>query len=112
MNVGELPEMDPYKEVAHQGKVPPLSHAYMPDPMELDEHVPVYVSEPKHPEYHAQLNDDIQVEDQPYTDDASLTAESPGYIADSDSMKEDTNEDSVDYPDEPEDGEEDDDKDP
>ncbi|GJR67238.1 hypothetical protein Tco_0013303, partial [Tanacetum coccineum] len=45
-----------------------------------------------------------QVEDQPYTDDASLTAESPGYIADSDSMEED----SIDYLDEPKD----DDKDP
>nr|GEV39206.1 hypothetical protein [Tanacetum cinerariifolium] len=52
-----------------------------------------------------------QVEDQPYPDDALLTAESPGYIADSDSMEEDTDEDSIDYPDEPEDGEEDDDED-
>ncbi|GKD91117.1 hypothetical protein Tco_1366624 [Tanacetum coccineum] len=53
-----------------------------------------------------------QVEDQPYTDDASLTAESPGYIADSDSMEED----SIDYLDEPKDDdkdlEEDDDEDP
>nr|GFC12829.1 hypothetical protein [Tanacetum cinerariifolium] len=31
--------------------------------MELDEHVLVYVSEPEHPEYHAPLDDDIQVED-------------------------------------------------
>ncbi|GKC83999.1 hypothetical protein Tco_1139716, partial [Tanacetum coccineum] len=35
------------------------------------------------------------------------TAESPGYIADSDSMEEDTDEDSIDYPDEPEDDDED-----
>ncbi|GKF30073.1 hypothetical protein Tco_0096415, partial [Tanacetum coccineum] len=49
---------------------------------------------------------------QPYADDASPTAESPGYIADSDSMEEDTDEDSIDYPDEPEDGEEDDDENP
>nr|GEX10434.1 hypothetical protein [Tanacetum cinerariifolium] len=53
-----------------------------------------------------------QVEDQPYTNDASLTAESLGYIAGLDSMDEDTDEDSIDYPDEPEDGEEDDDEDP
>ncbi|GJS76081.1 hypothetical protein Tco_0725962 [Tanacetum coccineum] len=91
--------------------------AYVLDPMELDEYVPVYVPEPEHPEYHVPLDDDIQVEDQPYADDASPTAESPGYIADSDSMKEDTDEDSIDYPDEPEDGkededEEDDDEDP
>nr|GEZ65440.1 hypothetical protein [Tanacetum cinerariifolium] len=31
--------------------------------MESDEHVPVYVPEPKHPEYHAPSDDDIQVED-------------------------------------------------
>nr|GEV70173.1 hypothetical protein [Tanacetum cinerariifolium] len=80
--------------------------------MELDEHVPVYDTEPKHLEYHAPSDDDIQVKDQPYTDDASPTAESPGYIADSDSMEEDTDEDSIDYLDEPKDGKEDDDEDP
>nr|GEU35876.1 putative reverse transcriptase domain-containing protein [Tanacetum cinerariifolium] len=90
MNAGELPKMDPYKEVAQQRKVPPLSHAYVPDPIELDEHV----------------------EDQPYADDASPTAESLGYIADLDSMEEDTDEDSIDYPDEPEDDNEDLEEDP
>ncbi|GKG01837.1 hypothetical protein Tco_0306542, partial [Tanacetum coccineum] len=103
---------DPYEEVAQQGQVPLLSPAYMPNPIELDEHVPVYVPEPEHQEYHAPSNDDIQVKDQPYVDDASPTAESPGYIADSDSIEEDTYEDSIDYLDEHEDGEEDDDKDP
>ncbi|GJS87357.1 hypothetical protein Tco_0769993 [Tanacetum coccineum] len=107
MNVGELPEMDPYEEVAQQGQAPPLSPAYVPDPIELDEHVPVYVPEPEHPEHHVPSDDDIQVEDQPYAEDASPTAESPGYIADSDSMEEDTDEDSIDYPDEPEDDDED-----
>nr|GEZ88943.1 putative reverse transcriptase domain-containing protein [Tanacetum cinerariifolium] len=63
MNVGELLEMDPYKEVAQQGQVHPLSPAYIPDPMQLDKHAPVYVPEPQHPKYHAPLNDDIQVED-------------------------------------------------
>ncbi|GKF09754.1 hypothetical protein Tco_0043978 [Tanacetum coccineum] len=100
VNVGELLEMDPYEEVAQQGQAPPLSPAYVPDPMELDEHVPVYVSEP---EYHAPSDDDIQVEDQPYADDASPTAESPRHIADLESMEED----SIDYPDEPEDDDED-----
>ncbi|GKG54713.1 hypothetical protein Tco_0560368, partial [Tanacetum coccineum] len=71
-----------------------------------------YVSEPEHPEYHALSDDDIQVENQPYADDVSPTAESPEYIADSDLMKEDTNADSIDYPDESEDGEEDNDEDP
>nr|GEV17834.1 hypothetical protein [Tanacetum cinerariifolium] len=31
--------------------------------MELDEHVPIHVLEPKHPEYHASSDDDIQVKD-------------------------------------------------
>ncbi|GKC95360.1 hypothetical protein Tco_1160802, partial [Tanacetum coccineum] len=59
-------------------------------------------------EYLVPSDDDMQVEDQPYTDNASPTAESPRYIDDSDSIEEDTDEDSIDYPDEPED----DDKDP
>ncbi|GJU62283.1 hypothetical protein Tco_1244118, partial [Tanacetum coccineum] len=112
VNAGELSKMDPYEEVTQQGQAPPLSPTYVPDPIELDEHVPVYVPEPEHPEYHVPSDDDIQVEDQPYADDASPTAESPRYIADSDSMEEDTDEDSIDYPDKPEDGKEDDDKDP
>ncbi|GKD45529.1 hypothetical protein Tco_1270174 [Tanacetum coccineum] len=89
-----------------------MSPTYVPDPIELDEHVPVYVPEPEHPEYNAPSDDGIQVEDQPYADNDSPTAKSPGYIADSDLMEEDTDEDSIDYPDEPEDGKEDDDEDP
>ncbi|GJW70171.1 hypothetical protein Tco_0127088, partial [Tanacetum coccineum] len=112
VNADEIPDMEPYEEVAKQGQAHPMSLAYVPDPMELDEHAPVYVPEPEHPEYHAPSDDDIQVEDQPYADDASPTAGSPGYIADSDSMEEDTDADSIDYPDEPEDGEEDEDEDP
>ncbi|GJS14382.1 putative reverse transcriptase domain-containing protein [Tanacetum coccineum] len=91
-----------------EGQAHPLPPAYVPDPTELDEHVPVYVPEPEHPEYHAPSDDDVQVEDQPYADDASPTAESPGYIADSESMEED----SIDYLDEPEDGDEDPEEDP
>ncbi|GKE75376.1 hypothetical protein Tco_1537417, partial [Tanacetum coccineum] len=78
VNADELPEMDPYEEVAQQGQEHPLLPAYVPDLMGLDEHVPVYVPEPEHPEYHAPSDDDIQVEDQPYAADASPTAESPG----------------------------------
>ncbi|GJX61290.1 hypothetical protein Tco_0294190 [Tanacetum coccineum] len=77
----------------------------------MDEHVPVYVPKPEHPEYHTPSDDDILVEDQPYADNASPAAELPGYIADSDSMEEDTDEDSNNYLDKPEDGDEDDDKD-
>nr|GEY80353.1 hypothetical protein [Tanacetum cinerariifolium] len=64
MNADEFPEMDPYEEVAQQEQAHPLSPAYVPDPMELDEPVPVYVPEPEHPEYHAPSDDDIQVEDE------------------------------------------------
>ncbi|GJT41321.1 putative reverse transcriptase domain-containing protein [Tanacetum coccineum] len=111
VNACEIPELDPYKEVAQQGQAHPLSSTYVLDPMELDEHVPVYVPEPEHPEYHAPSDDDIKVEDQPNADDASPTAESPGYIADTDTMEEDTDEGSIDYLDEPKDSEEDDNED-
>nr|GEW51984.1 retrotransposon protein, putative, Ty3-gypsy subclass [Tanacetum cinerariifolium] len=93
VNIGEFSEMDLYEEVSQQGQVHPLSPTYITNPMELDEHVLVYDLEPEHPEYHAPSDDDIQVKDQPYADDASSTAESPGYIADSDSMEEDGDED-------------------
>nr|GEY30832.1 retrotransposon protein, putative, Ty3-gypsy subclass [Tanacetum cinerariifolium] len=63
MNAGEIPKIDPYEEVSQQGPADPLSPAYVPDPMELDEHVSVYILKPEHPEYHAQSDDDIQVED-------------------------------------------------
>nr|GEU66544.1 hypothetical protein [Tanacetum cinerariifolium] len=59
--------------------------------------------------------DDIQVKDQPHADDASPTVESPGYIADSDSMGEDDDEDPDEDPSEehePEDDDEDPKEDP
>ncbi|GKA17168.1 hypothetical protein Tco_0697005 [Tanacetum coccineum] len=108
----EIPDMDPYEEVAQQGQAHPLSPAYVPDPMELDEHVPLYAPEPKHPEHLVSADDDSQAEDQPYAEDASPTAESPGYIADSDPMENDTDADSIDYPDEPGTDDEDEDEDP
>nr|GEX10620.1 ribonuclease H [Tanacetum cinerariifolium] len=49
------------------------------------------------------LYDDMHVKDQPYADGASSIAKSPGHIADSDSMEEE----SIDYPDEPKDDDED-----
>nr|GEV15914.1 hypothetical protein [Tanacetum cinerariifolium] len=103
MNAGELLKMDSYEEVSHQGQAPPLSPAYVPDPMELDEHVPVYNLGPKLLEHHVPSDDDMQVEDQPYADDALPIAESPGHIADSESMEED----SIDYPNELKDDDED-----
>ncbi|GKG35727.1 hypothetical protein Tco_0440881, partial [Tanacetum coccineum] len=83
----------------------PLSPAYVPDPMELDEHVTLYV--PEHPEHYDSPEEDMPVEDQPDAEDA----DSHGFLADSDSMEDDTDAGSIDYTDEPEDGE-DDDEDP
>ncbi|GJZ69355.1 hypothetical protein Tco_0632905, partial [Tanacetum coccineum] len=86
VNAGKILDIDTYEEVAQQGQAHPLSPAYVPEPMELDEHASIYVPEPKHPEYQAPSDDDIQVED--------------------------TDADSIDYLDELEDGEEDEDEDP
>ncbi|GJY16222.1 hypothetical protein Tco_0386644 [Tanacetum coccineum] len=98
VNADEIPNMDPYEEVAQHGQAHPLSPAYVPDPMELDEHVPLYV--PEHPEHHDSSKKEMPVEDQPAAEDA-----------DSDLIEGDTDADSIDYPDKPEDGE-DDDEDP
>ncbi|GJV62907.1 hypothetical protein Tco_1473735, partial [Tanacetum coccineum] len=105
VNAGEILNVDPYEEVAQHGQAHPLSPAYVPDPIELDKHVPLYV--PEHPEHHDLSEEDMPVEDQPAAKDAELH----GFLADSDSMEDDTDADSIDYPDEPEDGE-DDDEDP
>ncbi|GJW40423.1 putative reverse transcriptase domain-containing protein [Tanacetum coccineum] len=63
MDVGELPDMDPYEEVAQQGQAAPPSPAYVPDPIKLEHHVPVYVLEPVYPEYLVPSDDDIPIED-------------------------------------------------
>ncbi|GJX14281.1 hypothetical protein Tco_0206039 [Tanacetum coccineum] len=69
-----------------------------------------YEGEPEHPElqYPCTIDDDIQIEISLMLMIASPTAEPPGYIANLDSMEEDTDADSIDYPNEPKDGEEDD----
>ncbi|GJY65246.1 hypothetical protein Tco_0467484 [Tanacetum coccineum] len=63
MDAGEVPVIDPYEEVAQQGQATPPSPAYVPDPIELEHHVPVYVPEPVYPEYLVPSDDDIPVED-------------------------------------------------
>ncbi|GJV75410.1 hypothetical protein Tco_1506994 [Tanacetum coccineum] len=46
-----IPSEDPYEEAAQQLlEQAPRSPEYIPDPMELEDHVPVYITEPKHPE--------------------------------------------------------------
>ncbi|GKF11778.1 hypothetical protein Tco_0049704, partial [Tanacetum coccineum] len=88
------PVAPPSPEYVPRPEHPP-SPDYVPDP----EHPPspVYVPEPEYPEYLVPSGDEAPMEDQPLPDDASPTALSPGYVADSD-PKEDPEEDHADYP--------------
>ncbi|GJW66405.1 putative reverse transcriptase domain-containing protein [Tanacetum coccineum] len=74
----------------------PPSPDYVPGP----EHPPSpdYVSGTEYPEYVARLDDEIPVEDHPLPADASPTALSPGYVANSNPSEEDPEEDPADYP--------------
>ncbi|GJV30544.1 hypothetical protein Tco_1386992 [Tanacetum coccineum] len=46
-----IPSEDPYEEAARQLlEQAPRSPEYVPDLMELEDHVPVYIPEPEHPE--------------------------------------------------------------
>nr|GEV86531.1 putative reverse transcriptase domain-containing protein [Tanacetum cinerariifolium] len=105
---------DPYEEAAQQAfeqASPPPSPAYVPDLMKLEDHVPVYVSKPVYPKYLASSDDEILVEDQSLSADASPVALSPGYIVDSDpeKKKEDPKEDPADGGDDDDDESSDDD---
>ncbi|GJY91410.1 hypothetical protein Tco_0506606 [Tanacetum coccineum] len=98
MDADELPEMDPYEEVAQQGQAAPPSHAYVPDLIELEHHVPVYVSEHVYLEYLVPSDDDIPVED--LEEDPE---EDPiDYTADADDDKDEEEESSKDDDDEEE----------
>ncbi|GJZ40535.1 hypothetical protein Tco_0587098 [Tanacetum coccineum] len=51
-----IPSEDPYEEAAQQLlEQAPHSPEYIPDPMELEDHVPVYILKPEHPEDLVQL---------------------------------------------------------
>nr|GFA27075.1 hypothetical protein [Tanacetum cinerariifolium] len=80
----------------------PPSPDYVPGPEHSPSPVEVpYVPEPEYPEYLAPSDDEAPLEDQPLPADASPTAASPGYVADSDpneDPKEDPEEDHADYP--------------
>nr|GEW52673.1 reverse transcriptase domain-containing protein [Tanacetum cinerariifolium] len=91
----DIPDVDLYEEADLQAidqVAPPLSPAYLPDPVELDENVPVYVPKPEYPEYLKPPADIIVDEDQPYADGPVPTALSAGYITDS-NLEEDPKED-------------------
>nr|GEX86261.1 hypothetical protein [Tanacetum cinerariifolium] len=101
----DISDVDPYEEAALQAieqVAPPLSPVYLPDLIELDEHVSMYVPNPEYLEYLELPADDIIVEDQPHADDAVPTTLSPGYIADSDPEEDTEEEENADYANEPE----------
>ncbi|GKE73792.1 hypothetical protein Tco_1535833, partial [Tanacetum coccineum] len=89
-------------------------HEHPPSPVDAP-----YVPEPEYPEYLAPSDAEAPLEDQPLHVDASPTALSPGYVADSDldeDPEEDPKDDHTDYPadggdgdDEPSDDDDDDD---
>ncbi|GKD80715.1 hypothetical protein Tco_1347554 [Tanacetum coccineum] len=70
-------------------------------PQSLEQAPPAYVPAPEYLEYLAPSDDEVPAEDQPLPTDASPTADSPDYIADSepieDDFKEDLEMDPVDY---------------
>ncbi|GJQ99659.1 hypothetical protein Tco_0522644 [Tanacetum coccineum] len=107
--------------------VPGPEHPPSPDYVPGPEHPPSpvevpYVPEPEYPEYLVPSNAEAPLEDQPLPADASPTALSPGYVADSDpdeDPEEDPEEDHADYPadggdddDEPSDDDDDEDEEP
>ncbi|GJX62780.1 putative reverse transcriptase domain-containing protein [Tanacetum coccineum] len=58
-----IPSEDPYEEAARQLlKQAPRSPEYVPDPMELEDHVPVYIPEPEHPEDLVSAEDEAPIE--------------------------------------------------
>ncbi|GJS61377.1 hypothetical protein Tco_0656161 [Tanacetum coccineum] len=77
-----LEEAPPSPDYVPRPEHPP-SPNYVPGP----EHPPspVYVPKPEYPEYLVLSDAEAPIEDQPLPDDASPTALSSGYIADSDS---------------------------
>ncbi|GKA34161.1 hypothetical protein Tco_0720590 [Tanacetum coccineum] len=58
-----IPSEDPYEEVVRQLlEQAPRSLEYVPDPMELEDHVPVYIPEPEHPEDLVPAKDEAPIE--------------------------------------------------
>ncbi|GJZ29839.1 hypothetical protein Tco_0574486 [Tanacetum coccineum] len=58
-----IPSEDPYEEAARQLlEKAPCSPEYVPDPMELEDHVPVYIPEPEHPEDLVPAEDEAPIE--------------------------------------------------
>ncbi|GKD31112.1 hypothetical protein Tco_1241890 [Tanacetum coccineum] len=90
------------EELSDGGPEHPPSPNYVPGPEHPPSPVEVpYVPKPEYPEYLVPSDAEASLEDQPLPIDASPTALSPCYVADSDpdkDPKEDPEEDHVDYP--------------
>ncbi|GJZ63075.1 hypothetical protein Tco_0619496 [Tanacetum coccineum] len=57
-----IPSEDPYEEAARQLlEQAPRPSEYVPDPMELEDHVPVYIPEPEHPKDLVSAEDDAPI---------------------------------------------------
>ncbi|GKF34870.1 hypothetical protein Tco_0108070, partial [Tanacetum coccineum] len=101
------------EELSNGGPEHLPSPDYVPDPEHPPSPVEVpYVHEPEYPEYLVPSDAEAPLEDQPLPADASPTALSPGYVADSDpdeDLEEDPEEDHAYYP---TDGGDDDDDEP
>ncbi|GKE69274.1 hypothetical protein Tco_1527346, partial [Tanacetum coccineum] len=62
-DLGVSPSEDPYEEVARQLLEQELRPSeYVPDPMELEDHVLVYIPEPEHPEDLVPVEDEAPIE--------------------------------------------------
>ncbi|GJR60188.1 reverse transcriptase domain-containing protein [Tanacetum coccineum] len=69
-----IPSEDPYEEAARQLlEQAPRPSEYVPDPMELEDHVPVYIPEPEHPEDLVPAEDEAPIE--PYITEPWLRGE-------------------------------------
>ncbi|GJT36063.1 hypothetical protein Tco_0926482 [Tanacetum coccineum] len=114
-----MPE-DPYAYIMAAYQVPP-SPDYIPGPEEPQSPPPLdFVPEPMYPEYMPQEDEILPAEEQPLPAAASPTADSPGYVPESDPEEEpeeddeDPEEDPADYPadrDDDDDDDEDEDED-
>ncbi|GKC41233.1 hypothetical protein Tco_1058955 [Tanacetum coccineum] len=69
---------DPYEETAKQLlEQAPRSLEYVPDPMELEDHVPVYIPEPEHPEDLVPAEDEAPIKAY-ITESSAAVARQPG----------------------------------
>ncbi|GKA22740.1 hypothetical protein Tco_0708702 [Tanacetum coccineum] len=111
-----MPE-DPYAYIMAAYQVPP-SPDYIPGPEEPQSPPPLdFVPEPMYPEYIPQEDEILPAEEQPLPAAASPTADSPGYVPESDLEEEpeeddeDPEEDPADYPADRDDDDDDEDED-